>query len=335
MRISAVIPTRNRRESLVRTLLSLAGQTHPLEEILVVDASDVPLETSQLPASVMRQVSIIHSDPSVCRQRNIGIGRARGEYTLLCDDDIELAADYVELLAAHILEQKAIAVTGLVHQQTKDGRWVYQYPVSSLRRLLWTYVFQLGVWGEITYARPRAPASWLHDYLVRRYAARGNSISSAGWPVITRFDGTVIRTRVYGLGAAIIETAWLCSHAFDETLDPHGIGDNYGIAIRLPDEVHVLKAACAYHHVSPINRLPPDTVSFRRVLALDYFSALYATKRSRLFLLWSLMGMLVGYVFADVRSARATLKAMFLIAFGRNPYSIARAQGRKFVAPVA
>jgi hypothetical protein len=125
----------------------------------------------------------------------------------------------------------------------------------------------------------------------------------------------------------------LMSNPFDETLDPHGIGDNYGIAVMLPEKLHVLKSIAVRHHLAVENRLTPELAFYRRILALHYFLTLHSTQTARVFLVWSLVGMSL----ANLRSRprlNATLKAVGLILAGRNPYVLARAEGRKYVAPI-
>lgn len=331
MRVSAVVPTCNRPASLLRAVASLTRQTHRLEEIIVVDASDEPLEPRPSPGET--ELQYVRSSASVCRQRNVGIARARGDYVLLCDDDVELPETYVATLSDYAAANGAVAASGLFLQRDAGGEWSYQYPVSSFRRLLWAYVFQLSLWGEIRCRVDRAPARWLYERMLRDYARRGNSVTRAGWPLVTQFRDDVIRTRVYSLGAALVRKTWLVSHPFDEVLDRHGIGDNYGVTIDLPGGVHVLKAARAYHYSEPGNRLSRDIASFRRTLALDYFLSSRGTPASRLFLRWSLCGALLGPLFGNTAGTKAAFKSLWLMSTGRNPYLRAKAQGRSVVEP--
>jgi hypothetical protein len=40
-----------------------------------------------------------------------------------------------------------------------------------------------------------------------------------------------------------VRRQWLIRSPFDEVLDPHGIGDNYGVAFGFPSKIHVLNSA--------------------------------------------------------------------------------------------
>jgi len=179
VKVSAVIPTRNRPESLIRTVAALIAQSQPLEEIVIVDSSDEPLDARLLPDSQATRIHCLTSQASVCLQRNIGIEAAQGDYVFLCDDDVEPPADYVELLSNYIIESGAVAVTGLCLQKSEDGRWVFEYPVNTFRRLVRYYVFQQSIWGSID----RVGTNWLTRpfarYIQRRYRIRGNSVTRA------------------------------------------------------------------------------------------------------------------------------------------------------------
>lgn len=334
MKVSAVVPTRNRPESLIRTVRALVAQSQALEEILIVDSSDEPLDTRLIPDSRATPVRYLTSPASVCLQRNIGIRAAQGDYVFLCDDDVEPPADYVELLSNYIADSDAVAVTGLCLQKSEDGRWVFEYPVRTFRRLVRYYLFQQSIWGSIDQVRTNWLTRPIAHHIQRRYRMRGNSVTRAGWPVLTQFDGDVIRTRIYALGASIIKKTCFDSNLFDETLDPHGIGDNYGVALNLPEKIHVIRKAFYHHHAATENRLATELATFRRMLALHYFLSIRSNRSARIWLMWSLLGRLLACLMGDRRDARGTARAMSLILTRRNPYLIARASGRKFVAPL-
>jgi glycosyltransferase involved in cell wall biosynthesis len=333
MKVSAVIPTRNRPHSLARALGALARQTTPVAEVLVVDASDTPFDAASIDFPAATRLRVIGSPPSVCKQRNAGILAARGDYVLLCDDDIELPPTYVETLLRYIASTNAEAVSGLWLQKNAAGEWTHEYPITSFRHLLWTYVFQLSVWGNIERAEPGPILAWAYRRIAAHYRTRGNDVSRAGWPILTQFESDVIRTRVYSLGACMVRRQSLLAAPFDETLDPHGLGDNYGVAIALPEKLHVLKSISVHHHLAAENRLAPELAFYRRVLALHYFLTIQATLTARICLVWSLIGILLASLFGDRARLGATLKAIRLILIGRNPYVTGRAQGHKCVAP--
>lgn len=330
MNISVVIPTRNRPESLHRLLRSLQDQTHPVFEVIVVDASDTtPAEISLRQRFPQLNVILLPSQPSVCFQRNSGIRHATSPYVFLCDDDIEVPPDYISTLAAYIVQHpEALAVTGLVLQKNEKGEWSSQFPPATFRQLLWKFIFQTSVWAEVS----RVPTGRLPGLFLRGmkkfYQWRGNTFTLSGMPLITHFASPVVATAVYGLGASIIRRDWLLRHPYDERLDTYGIGDNYGVAIRLPanNPIRLVTAAHVYHYQESENRLPGELVYFRRILAWHYFMTRSErfNRFTRMVLYWSLFGNLVSQlILGQSTFAGATLKAMGLILSGKNPYIMA------------
>lgn len=318
MRISVVIPTCNRRARLLSLLGDLSRSLQPLLEVLIVDSSDEKLRADDLVAFPSLQIRYLESAKSVCAQRNRGIREAQGDWIFLCDDDIEVPPDYLNKLAAHLETfPEAGAASGLILEQ-QSGRWESQHPVTSARSLLWRYLFQLSVWGEI---RTRGPGV---DWIVERYRRRGNHISRAGWPVITDFSPPFFRTPTFTLGASLVKREWLLGSPYDERLDAHGFGDNYGVAIGFPAEgIHVVTDASVHHHQEQANRLPPAVAYGRRVLALHYFIRTrpeLSHVRSEV-LLWSLVGQIAFHgLKGDIPMTRAALTTFWTILRRENPF---------------
>ena len=316
--ISVVIPTCNRRISLLRLLHDLNQSSYPLSEVIIVDSGDTPLLPADLLSFPNLELHYLRTERSVCVQRNKGIQTARSSWIFLCDDDIEMPPDYLTRLMAHAQSHPdAVALSGLILQKDKEG-WQSMYPVRSPFELYWKFIFRLGIWGEIQCQGP------LVKKIKNYYRQRGNHLSAAGWPVLTEFSGDSFTTPVYGLGASLVQREWLLASPYDETLDPHGIGDNYGVAAGFPpNSIHVLNSAFVYHHQETVNRLQRPLQYERRVLALDYFvqtkPALYQVKRRWLIL--SLIGNLLGFLAArDFRMIWPALRSSWQIATGRNPY---------------
>jgi glycosyltransferase involved in cell wall biosynthesis len=316
--ISVVIPTCNRRDRLLSLLGDLGRSTHPPVEVLVVDSSDVPLPAAELAAFGNLPLRYLESPKSVCAQRNRGIRQASGPWTFLCDDDVEVPPDYLAKLAAHVAAHpEAGAVSGLFLELVA-GQWVGQFPVTSCAGLLWRRLFQLGIWGEIQCGGP------LGGWLSGHYRSRGNHISSAGWPVLTDFSAPFFKTPIYTLGAALVRRDWLLRSPFDERLDRHGYGDNYGAAIGFPAEgIHVLTSAFVRHHKEQAERPPSPVAYSKRILALDLFISSRGAEigARRGWLLWSLLGNALFHAgTGNVEMCRASLQTLSLIAAGRNPY---------------
>lgn len=115
-RISVVIPTFNRKESLRRTLSALERQEGPPFEVLVVsdgcnDGTDEMVrELSDRVPHPLRLLTQANAGPA--RARNRGIQEARGEIILFLDDDVEPASDFLAIHAAHHDRDPQLAVIG-------------------------------------------------------------------------------------------------------------------------------------------------------------------------------------------------------------------------------
>lgn len=325
--VSAVIPTRNRPASLSRTLRALGRQERLPDEVVVVDASDEPLderwiraECGAVPAVVYR-----HVRPGVCAQRNLGIRLARGTYVLLCDDDIELPPDYLARLVAYLDAHPAEgAASGLICEPDGAGGIRTGFSAPSLRHLFFAFVFQLSVWADVEAARAGALGAVPLELLRRWYRRRGNRWTAAGWPLVTQVGGPVIRTATYGLGAALVRRSWLLASPFDERLGDHGIGDNYGVALGFPDGggIAVFPDLRVLHQLAPENRLPPAEAYYRRVLALDYFIRTSGrfSRTATAWLAWSLVGKAIAAgVHRQGELFRRTLAAFLVVVTARNP----------------
>lgn len=340
MNITAVIPTRNRIPQLETALNSLLSQSRQPDEIIVVDSSDNKELLNELKLRMRHsKIRWIDSAVSVCIQRNSGIERASGDWIFLCDDDIEVAPGHLEVLEKYVAETPGCHVVCGRLLQLEQGEWVDRYPVRSFGELLWRFVFQLPIWGDVDGAKAPFFLRPLYALLKKFYAMKGNTLTLAGWPLITQWNADVFQTRVYSLGASLINREWLLRSRYDEVLDQHGIGDNYGVALNFPGNrpIHVLNSTYAYHHREKANRIDQPVTYYRRILSLHYFlkrcnkfSALTAAA-----FVWSLIGNAISFYLTGNRHlSRVTLKAVRLILFGKNPYYAGFLTGKKLIQPV-
>lgn len=94
MRISLVITTRGRTDSLAETLASLADQTHPADEIVIVDQNvDDRLAPILAPYQDRLPVRLATSAPGASRGRNAGAALAQGDVLGFPDDDCVYPTD--------------------------------------------------------------------------------------------------------------------------------------------------------------------------------------------------------------------------------------------------
>jgi glycosyltransferase involved in cell wall biosynthesis len=332
MNISVVIPTCNRKSNLLNLLKNLNESTYPLHEIIIIDSGDDNFTTGEFSHFQNLHIEYQRSERSVCIQRNIGIRKAKSPLVFLCDDDIEVPLDYLQKLTAHISDNpEAGAVSGLVLQK-ENNKWVSQYNETSIKNLIWKYIFKLGIWGSIESSANNLVSQKLKNY----YKQKGNHLSKAGWPVLINFSGKYFITPVYGLGASLIKKEWLLNSLYDEVLDSHGIGDHYGVAAGLPGKIHIVTDAFVYHHQEKTNRLKTSLQYYRRVLALDHFirQGRLPEEIKRRWLAWSLFGNFIQSVFSmNFIMLKPAFKSLYIVCFGKNPYDKATKKNKKVIEP--
>lgn len=145
-KVSVVIPTYNRPLPLSEALESLANQTYPLFEVIVVNDGGEAMDhvTNLYPELNVR---LLHQDKNSghVRARNIGVQAAKGEYILLLDDDDMIMPQHVEKMLAEIEEADAVYCDAEVYQYEWDeqGRvptekmlFAYEYDPQLLRKYL-------------------------------------------------------------------------------------------------------------------------------------------------------------------------------------------------------
>lgn len=336
MDISVVIPTCNRPESLARLLVTLQAQDYLLKEIIIVDSSDSPIDRKKFEQQFPKlNFVFLQSEPSPCIQRNIGIHKATSSIVFLCDDDIEVPPDYVSRLVDHMKKYpETNTITGKIYELDKNGNEIEQPTINSFKELLFCFIFQMNIWTDLNEIHTNFLTKLPFSFIRKFYSNRKNTYTVAGWPMTINVNEPSFETTIYGLGACIINRKWLLDSPYDELLDSHGIGDNYGVAINFPEKrgITVLSGPGACHHKIPTNRLPYPVVYYRRILALHYF--MVRSYRFGLtnyaFLVWSLLGVMFLTLYnKDYALFKAIRKAAIKIALNRNPYLKAFRKGER------
>ncbi|MES2411839.1 MAG: glycosyltransferase [Bacteroidota bacterium] len=318
--ISVVIPTRNRLVSLNRILDSIARQTLAPKEIIIIDSSENPLQRKQL-QTTFTTIQILHSTPSVCLQRNIGIEKSNSDYIFLCDDDIELSENYCEVLLGFLESNKGeIIASGLV-LENHTSNWTYSEKKPSTLGLINAYIFGLSVGFDANV--PKLNNGFFTKRIISHYKNKGNSIAKSGWPIITNFDGKVFQAPIYGLGASMIRNEALKKIGFDETFYANGIGDNYDLAIIINAPVNVIKEAEAFHHREKTDRLQNEKAYYYRINALHYILLKHKrfTVRNLAYFFWSLLGKSIQFLLrANFKTVYYNLEVMLRILFNQPLY---------------
>ena len=136
MRFSVVIPTMRREAILEATLDSLQHCDPKPAEVTVIDA-DPEGSSQQVVKAFAEQVAptvrYVRSQPSLTRQRNIGIDDVSGDIIVFLDDDVSIQPDLFALLERAYEEPGVVGVTGRIVEPESKRRLG---PASVLRRLL-------------------------------------------------------------------------------------------------------------------------------------------------------------------------------------------------------
>jgi glycosyltransferase involved in cell wall biosynthesis len=115
--LSVVICTRNRPDSVRLTLRSILACAYPKDrwEAIVVDNaaeadSSIPAAAAEAGAKV--EVRVVHEPvPGLSNARNCGLRNARGELIVFADDDVEVNAEWLAVLAAPFRADPRVGAT--------------------------------------------------------------------------------------------------------------------------------------------------------------------------------------------------------------------------------
>lgn len=103
LHVSVIICTRNRIDCLPYCLKSLAQQTWNIDELIIIDSSDVPLichdkfiECFNINNFPNTTLMYRHTLPGLAYQRNFGVDMAHGDIIYFFDDDVILEPHYIK-----------------------------------------------------------------------------------------------------------------------------------------------------------------------------------------------------------------------------------------------
>ncbi|MFA6091819.1 MAG: glycosyltransferase family 2 protein [Elusimicrobiota bacterium] len=115
MRVSAVLSTFRRAESLRRCLDSLRSQTRRPEQIVIIDAAgeDAVRALADSLRGDFKEVLYFHFPSSLTQARNHGIRSSSGDIVVFIDDDLVLEPEFIQELVSPLERDPGLAgVTG-------------------------------------------------------------------------------------------------------------------------------------------------------------------------------------------------------------------------------
>jgi GT2 family glycosyltransferase len=177
-RASVLIPSFRRPGPLARCLRSLAAQTAPPDEVLVVwQGDDAPTRDAALALAgrTPYRLRVLHSpEAGVAPAENLALDAAVGDLILLIDDDAAAPPDWVARHRAHYDDPAVGAVGGPADNFNPDGSPFPRRAVEPVGRLTW-YGRELGnMYDQAPEWRRRAPRTVNHlvgyNFSLRRAA---------------------------------------------------------------------------------------------------------------------------------------------------------------------
>ncbi len=121
--VSILLPVRGEQEELVACLASIAAQTYPHDrfEVLIADASDVPVSPELLPSGIDARV-VPNPDRLMTHGLNRVAREARGAYLAIVSAHSALPGDYLERMTASAVATGA-ANTGTRIRKVANSAW--------------------------------------------------------------------------------------------------------------------------------------------------------------------------------------------------------------------
>lgn len=133
-RVSVIIPTYKRGDVVAKTLPSYLKQKHLMEIIIVDDGGFAKKGLEKF----FRNRKVRYFSPSrrlgLPGARNFGIDRARGEFIVFGEDDVEFTSGYIETLLKNMKKEEADIIA---------GRQIFVYP-GETKKIAMKRVKKLG-----------------------------------------------------------------------------------------------------------------------------------------------------------------------------------------------
>jgi glycosyltransferase involved in cell wall biosynthesis len=217
LKVSVIIPTKNRKGALEETIRTLLAQTRMADELIIVDQSQTESATDagSLPLKHIYNPRITGASQA----RNEGMKQATGDIWLFLDDDVVLEPDFIQ----NLLTAYGTDVTGV-------SGVVTNYSPPPIFRRLWELLFEVGPFRDDRQSVYR----------------KAGKLRDAG----------PTRVRQFGAGLMSFRADRIRGLRFDENLHGACFGEDIDFCARLPHDSVLLIAPHArlVHERSPEGR---------------------------------------------------------------------------------
>ena len=148
LKISVVIPTKNRFQDIIKCIDSILIQTLLPDEIVIVDASDTQELNSKIKEfkSEKTKFVYVHTKPGLTYQRNVGVKVSSGDIVIFLDDDVILDKNFIKEIM-HIfnddLEKKVGGVVGNPINNTEKQSYSLIYSIKRSTFIIFVTIFFL------------------------------------------------------------------------------------------------------------------------------------------------------------------------------------------------
>ena len=118
--VSVIVTTRNNHATLELCLYSIKQQSYPAIELIVVDNNSTD-DTKAIAQNYTEHV--FNKGPERSTQRNFGVGKAKGEYVLIIDSDMELSEHVVAACVDKAVSEPKVKATIIPEESFGRGFW--------------------------------------------------------------------------------------------------------------------------------------------------------------------------------------------------------------------
>lgn len=221
--ISIIIPTYSQsKDTLEVPLKSIEKQNCPKDnyEVIIADNNGGEGVKSLVKKYGVKFIEVDGKPPQVCRQVNIGAGKAKGEYIFVLDHDIELSPNFLEKtikliknkkdIDAWYIPYKIIAKGSLLNKIRNFEEYFYKDSVIAAARIIKKNIF-LKTKNQYDPKLSSGPADWDLTNQLKSIGAKLSYINNYVYHHEEQLDLLyfISKKTIYADGGEIYKKKWL------------------------------------------------------------------------------------------------------------------------------